>query len=107
MSFIFSLNFSIILIFRHIKPILKDSFLKFCLLEIIVRPYISLMTKLEVYNLLAPKLENSKMAYNSVEAFSVSKVLNQDNSLLILSSLFISFHSWVLIHPSPLINTIY
>ena len=36
LSFIFSLNFSIILIFRSTKPTLKASFSKFCLLEIIV-----------------------------------------------------------------------
>ena len=35
----------------------KDSFFKFCLLEIIVRPYIFLIIKSEVYNLLASKLE--------------------------------------------------
>ena len=33
-------------------------FSRFCLLEIIVRPFISLMVKFEVYNLLASELEH-------------------------------------------------
>ena len=58
MSFVSSLNFSLILIFRCIKPVKKALFLRFCLSEIIVRPFISLMAKFEVYNLLASKLEH-------------------------------------------------
>ena len=56
-SFVFSLNF-LILIFRCIKPIQKGLFSKFGLLEIIARPFISLMTKFEVYNVLASKLKH-------------------------------------------------
>ena len=37
-SFVFSLNFSLILIFRCIKPILKALFSRFCFSEVIVRP---------------------------------------------------------------------
>ena len=48
-SFVFNLYFSLILIFRCIKPSLKALFSKFCLLLIIVQPFISLMTKFEVY----------------------------------------------------------
>ena len=44
-GFVFSLNVSFILIFRCTKSIQKALFSKFCLLEIIVRPFISLMTK--------------------------------------------------------------
>ena len=57
-SCISSFNFSIILIFRCVKPILTASFLKFCLLKIIVRPYISVMTKFEVNNVLKIKLKH-------------------------------------------------
>ena len=47
-SFVFSLNFSISFIFRSIKLTLKASFSAFCLLEIIVRTFVSLITKSEV-----------------------------------------------------------
>ena len=39
LSFIFSLKFSISLIFRSVKPILKDSFSTFYLLKIIVSSF--------------------------------------------------------------------
>ena len=57
-EFYFQFNFSIILIFRCVKFILKASFLKIRLLEILVRPYISLIRKYEVYGFLASKLEH-------------------------------------------------
>ena len=41
MSFIFSLNFSLVLIFRCIKPIQKALLSRLYLLEVIVRPFIS------------------------------------------------------------------
>ena len=44
-----SLHSSIILMFRVSKIIVKDSFLKFCFLEIIFRLFISLTTKFEAY----------------------------------------------------------
>ena len=49
-QWVLSLNFSIILIFRCIKPILTALFSRFCLSEIIVQPFISLMAKFEVYD---------------------------------------------------------
>ena len=52
-SFIFSLNFSLTLILTCIEP--KSLFSKFCLLEIIVRSFTSLITNFEVYNVLASK----------------------------------------------------
>ena len=48
---------SLILIFGCIKSILNALFSRFCLSEIIVRPFLSLVTKSEVYNVLASKLE--------------------------------------------------
>ena len=44
------LEFSISCIFKTVKPTLTVSLLTFCLLEIIVRPFISLITKFEVCN---------------------------------------------------------
>ena len=63
-----SLNFSLILIFKCIKPIEKALFSRFCLSEILVRPFIFLMAKFEVYNVLASKLKSSKKL-NAIFAF--------------------------------------
>ena len=63
MSFVFSFNVSLILIFRCIKPIL---FSRLCLSEIIVRPFISLMAKFEVCNVFSfLNWSISKMTYIS------------------------------------------
>ena len=56
--FVFSLNFSLILIFGHIKAIWKALFSRFCLLEIIVQCFITLMAKSEVYNVFVSKLKH-------------------------------------------------
>ena len=58
MSFVFSLNFSLILIFGCIKPVEKALFSRFGMSEVVVRPFVSLMGKFEAYNILASKLEH-------------------------------------------------
>ena len=52
LSFIFSSNFSIILILMNVKLTSYSFQFEFCLMEIILRPFISLITKFEVYNVL-------------------------------------------------------
>ena len=72
MSFVFSLNFSLILIFSCIKPIEKALFSRFCLSDIIVRPFVSLMGKFEVCSALASKLEHFENdIYISAKTFSI------------------------------------
>ena len=53
------------------KTHLKALFSKFCLLEIIVRPFFSWVLSLKCVTLLAFKLEHFKMAYISAKTFSI------------------------------------
>ena len=53
------------------KTRLKSFVFEIFLSEIVVRPFISLIAKFEVYNFLASKLVLSKMTYISAKTFSI------------------------------------